>query len=102
MAVLVDETGVSMFDSMGDLSQPTFDTRCLLAVARMKSNLTNVLPLASNLTACPCNAFQALLSPLHVPIPDTNCFMSLENLKNYPQYVSRVIDQTVLELICNY
>ena len=92
MTVFVDETGVSMFDATGDLSQPISDSRCILAVARMKSNLTKVLSLASNLTACPCNAFQALLSPLHVPIPDSNCFMSLENLKNYPQYVSRVID----------
>ena len=82
------ELGVFTFDTSGDLSQLP-EGRCFLWTTRMQANLSNILPLVKNLTSCPCNGFQALLSPVHVWIPNTNCFTSLENLP-VSQYVGMV------------
>ena len=85
---IIGEAGVFVFETSGDISQSP-EGRCQLWTNRMQSNLSKVLPLARNLTACPCNGFQALLSPVHQWIPFSNCFVSLENLP-VPQYVGMV------------
>ena len=72
---ITDEIGVNLFLSSGTVSL-TPSLSCLKWVAQQKPKITSLLRYSFLLPPCPCSAFQAMFSPFHFWVPNTNCFMS--------------------------
>ena len=77
--------GFSIFDTSGIvLLQPFINCRQWIAKETEAKRIA-VRRFANLLPPCPCSGFQAMLSPLHVWLPNTDCFVTVtKHFNNTP------------------
>ena len=83
--------GLSMFDTSGSLSLVPSNVSCNTWVYNETLRNPNVIDNIDEMTPCPCSGFQAMFSPTHAWLTDTDCFVTVAKYSNNMGMVRNIL-----------